>query len=45
MDHPNKESTHGKIARLKISPKKCQIFRKELKYMGNAIFLKKGEFL
>ena len=23
---------------LKISPKKCQLFRKELKYMGNTIF-------
>ena len=25
---------------LKISPKKCQLFRKELKYMGNTIFIK-----
>ena len=25
---------------LKISPKKCQLFRKELQYMGNAIFIK-----
>ena len=24
---------------LKISPKKCQLFRKELKYMGNTIFI------
>ena len=24
---------------LKISPKKCQLFRKELQYMGNTIFL------
>ena len=24
----------------KISPKKCQLFRKELKYMGNKIFIK-----
>ena len=24
---------------LKISPKKCQIFRKELQYMGNTIFI------
>ena len=26
--------------RLKISPKKCQIFKTELQYMGNAIFIK-----
>ena len=25
---------------LKISPKKCQLYRKELQYMGNAIFIK-----
>ena len=25
---------------LKISPKKCQIFRKELQYVGNTIFIK-----
>ena len=25
---------------LKISPKKCQLFRKELQYMGNIIFIK-----
>ena len=25
---------------LKISPKKCQLFRKELKYMGNTLFIK-----
>ena len=25
---------------LKISPKKCQPFRKELQYMGNTIFIK-----
>ena len=25
---------------LKISPKKCQIFRKKLQYMGNEIFIK-----
>ena len=25
---------------LKISPKKCQLFRKELQYMGNTIFMK-----
>ena len=24
---------------LKLSPKKCQLFQKELQYMGNAIFL------
>ena len=24
---------------LKISPKKCQLFRKELQYMGNIIFI------
>ena len=25
----------------KISPKKCQLFRKELQYMGNTIFIEK----
>ena len=25
---------------LKISPKKCQLFRTELQYMGNSIFIK-----
>ena len=25
---------------LKISPKKCQLFRMELQYMGNIIFIK-----
>ena len=25
---------------LKISPKKCQFFRKELQYIGNTIFIK-----
>ena len=25
---------------LQISPKKCQLFRKELQYMGNTIFIK-----
>ena len=25
---------------LKISPKKCQLFKKELQYMGNTIFIK-----
>ena len=24
---------------LKISPKKCQLFRKEIQYMGNTIFI------
>ena len=24
---------------LKISPRKCQLFRKELQYMGNTIFI------
>ena len=27
---------------LKISPKKCQLFRMELQYMGNTIFIKDG---
>ena len=26
---------------LKISPKKCQLFKTELQYMGNTIFIKK----
>ena len=26
--------------RLKISPKKCQLFKTELQYMGNVIFIK-----
>ena len=26
---------------LKISPRKCQLFRKELQYMGNTIFIQK----
>ena len=26
--------------RLKISPKKCQLFKTELQYMGNIIFVK-----
>ena len=25
---------------LKMSPQKCQLFRKELQYMGNTIFIK-----
>ena len=29
----------------KISPKKCQLFRKELQYMGNTIFIKEGEYV
>ena len=29
---------------LKISPKKCQLFRTELQYMGNAIFIKERRF-
>ena len=44
-----KESTYGKIKDLlkallknglKISPKKCQLFKTELQYMGNMIFIK-----
>ena len=44
-----KESTYGKIKRLikcfaknrlKISPKKCQLFKMELQYMRNTIFIK-----
>ena len=30
---------------LKISPKKCQLFRMELQYMENAIFIKDKESL
>ena len=30
---------------LKISPKKCQLFRTELQYMGNTIFIKKKKSL
>ena len=30
---------------LKISPKKCQLFRTELQYMGNTIFIKGKESL
>ena len=29
---------------LKISPKKCQLFRTELQYMGNTIFIKERRF-
>ena len=29
--------------RLKISPKKCQLFKMELQYMGNTIFIKDRE--
>ena len=29
----------------KISPKKCQLFRKELQYMGYTIFMRTGEFV
>ena len=29
-----------RMNRLKISPKKCQLFRTELQYMGNTIFIK-----
>ena len=44
----NKEISHGQIRRfaksvvkngLKISPKKCQLFRTNLHYMGNEIFI------
>ena len=28
---------------LKISPKRCQLFRKELQYMGNNFFIQKKE--
>ena len=30
---------------LKISPKKCQLFRTELQYMGNTIFIKRKKSL
>ena len=30
---------------LKISPKKCQLFRTELQYMGNTIFIKERSLL
>ena len=30
---------------LKISPKKCQLFRKELQYMGTTIFIEDKESL
>ena len=30
---------------LKISPKKCQLFRTELEYMGNTIFIQDGEYV
>ena len=29
---------------LKISPKKCQLFRKDLQYMGNTIFITDKSF-
>ena len=47
--HSNKKSHIAKLeyllktlfkTGLKISPKKCQLFRKELQYMGNTIFIK-----
>ena len=31
--------------RLKISPKKCQLFEAELQYMGNIIFVKDKKFV
>ena len=31
--------------RLKISPKKCQLFKKELQYMRNTIFIKMGVYV
>ena len=46
---PNKQTHFEKLIdlllalcknRLKISPKKCQLFRTELQYMGNTIFIK-----
>ena len=46
---PSKKSTYGKIRRLakalvknrlKISPKKGQLFKTELQYMGKVIFIK-----
>ena len=30
---------------LKISPKKCQLFRTNLQYMGNEILIKEKEFV
>ena len=30
---------------LKISPKKCQLFRTNLHYMGNEIFIQKKEYV
>ena len=45
---PNKQSHFEKLEDLlkalcknglKISPKKCQLFKTELKYMGNTIFI------
>ena len=30
---------------LKISPKKCQLFKTELQYMGNTIFIKNNEYV
>ena len=47
--HSDKKVPYSQIRRLiesvaqnglKISPKKCQLFRKELQYMGNTIFIK-----
>ena len=47
---PNKQTHFEKLVdllwalcknRLKISPKKCQLFRTELQYMGNTIFYKR----
>ena len=49
IDYSKKEITHGKMRRflktllkngLIRSPKKCQLFRKELQYMGNIISIK-----
>ena len=46
---PNKQTHFEKLVDLlqalhknglKISPKKCQLFRTELQYMGNTIFIK-----
>ena len=38
---PTKKSHIVKLEDLlKISPKKCQMFKKELPYMGNTIFIK-----
>ena len=46
---PDKKSNKGKLEDLlkvsvedqsKISPKKCQLFKMELQYMGNTIFIK-----